>query len=435
MSRIALGCLIVSLLLPVHASAQCAAAGEKDFQTLIDSHIKQIVQQQVVGLAEKAARDTPRAAALSQQTSAPSASGTVATLVNAAGFTELISAAFDRNVGSNSSDAMTVNLNPFALAAIGKPSVYYDQLEYQKTEYEWLRRVGGTVSFGGKGDSFDRDGDGKPDPALDSQKFDDIIGWELRARVYGSRDRRDPDNFKLFTTAAQREFLGQLVARKDELVSTAILRGAISPARNFCLSDAEWQNLKAQPWFADELDRAAKAATALNKGYADAADEIDNRMLWTVAMTGLQRGKQFGPDKLGASVRGTWRAATFNFDWMSVEGLGKAKTSNEFKAGAQYATQILKGGFLSDGIDASASGAYEVFDNVPDAKHDNNVKFQGKLEIPIMTGVTIPLSVTWANHSDLFSDGDRVFGHLGVNVDLSKVLQKNSPAAGAASGS
>src|ERR1700687_1754471 len=161
MSRIALGCLIVSLLWPVHASAQCAAAGEKDFQTLIDSHIKQIVQQQVVGLAEKAARDTPRAAALSQQTSAPSASGTVATLVNAAGFTELISAAFDRNVGSNSSDAMTVNLNPFALAAIGKPSVYYDQLEYQKTEYEWLRRVGGTVSFGGKGDSFDRDGDGK----------------------------------------------------------------------------------------------------------------------------------------------------------------------------------------------------------------------------------------------------------------------------------
>ena len=51
---------------------------------------------------------------------------------------------------------------------------------------------------------------------------------------------------------------------------------------------------------------------------------------------------------------------------------------------------------------------------------------QGRVDIPVMDGVTVPVSVRWANHRDLFTDKDEVIGHFGIDVDTSKLLDKAS---------
>lgn len=435
----------LSVFIPSLAARADCPAGRTGLAVLIAQGTKAAVDEKVQDLAEKAARDTPRAAAMSQQNAAPSVSGTAATLVNAAGFSELIAAAFDRDIGNGSSDALTLNVNPFTLAAIGKPAVYYDQTLYERPEYEWLRRVSGTASFGGKGEAFDRDGDGTIDDALDSENFDDIVGWEVRARVWGSRDRREEDNFQLFldrTNSGNKDLVANMqmsqlkflqAFRSDPDVSADL--GPVAQNLEQCLSDSVWEQVQNKPAIRQLYQEMLDAAVEANAAYAAAADEIDNRMLWTVAVVGLTRDKQFGPDKIGTSVRGTWLGGTFNFDWMNVDGIGGAKDSNEFKVGLRYATQIFKGGYLTNGIDAALAAAYEAFDNVPDAAHDDNVKIQGQLEIPIMDGVTVPLSITWANHEDLFDENDQVIGRFGINIDTSKLLQRVNPLLPAASGS
>ncbi len=101
-----------------------------------------------------------------------------------------------------------------------------------------------------------------------------------------------------------------------------------------------------------------------------------------------------------------------------------------FKAGLEWST--LWGTRLfgennqaaEDGIEVSFAATWEKFDNVPDAKHDTQSKVSAKLELPLADGLKLPLSVTWADHVDLFSDEDEVVGHFGVSYDLSKLFDR-----------
>jgi hypothetical protein len=48
-------------------------------------------------------------------------------------------------------------------------------------------------------------------------------------------------------------------------------------------------------------------------------------------------------------------------------------------------------------------------------------RLQGKLAVPILEGVTLPVSVTWASRDDLVMESD-VFGRVGFTVDTSRLL-------------
>ena len=76
-------------------------------------------------------------------------------------------------------------MNFFSFLSFPKPAVLDYQSKYEN--HQFLRRWGGSVSFGGKGDAFDRDGDGMVDDALESEKFGDII--VVRP---GERTRHEP---------------------------------------------------------------------------------------------------------------------------------------------------------------------------------------------------------------------------------------------------
>jgi hypothetical protein len=399
-------------------------------------------------LAQKGVRDTRREGVLNKQQSAPAASGTNVTLVNGADFTKLISVAFDRTVGAGDNSPVTLHVNPFLIQAAQDPSSYYLQNEYEKTHNRWLRSFEGTVSFGGQGDPFDRDGDGTVDEALDADKLDDIVAWEVRWQLpWFTRDRRDRKNFEKFVEVSRAsEGLAELQNATAALLSTStgpleeFNRGPVAydelgnprvrdgrELRNRDCYDPD--ELLAQAWFVEKLDAVVVAEQNLRKSFDDAAEQIDNAMIWTIVGTGVSRGEEFGADRYGAGVRGSARGFTLNLDWLLMEGQLDQSDSNQVKLGLEYGTQILQGMPLlydNNGLDVAVSVLAEFFDDVPDAKHDSNLKLQTRLAIPIAQGVTVPLSLTWANHEDLFSDGDEVFGHIGLNFDIDGLLAPNA---------
>ena len=66
----------------------------------------------------------------------------------------------------------------------------------------------------------------------------------------------------------------------------------------------------------------------------------------------------------------------------------------------------------------SLFAAWERYSNVPSAAHRTIAKAGGKLELRLAPGLTVPLSVTWANHADLLTDADTIVGHVGIGLDL-----------------
>jgi hypothetical protein len=403
---------------------------------LFDDYLAEAVKKEVYkgDPREILLRDTPTFAPRAQQDSSPSGNGTDATVVNAPDFTTLLSAAFDQTAGNADGDdeqGYTLNINPFLLAVLYDNDNYYSPAQYMDRNLRMLRRLGASVTFGGKGESFDRDGDGVKEDALDASSPDDIITWEFRARLLGSRDRRErfteilqamdqTSNFEL-TTESKRAIIVKLVA------GGAFPNDALPCIRNDKLEV-----------FKPEIDELINLLIAENTSVRSALEKIDNDPLVTAVVTGVERKHDFGSDKHGIGLRATWLGFDGNAEWLHMSGLTKgAEDMDQFKLGLDYKMQLLKGweldgwrlvkpekaskGWLKNGIDASVSAALEIYDDTPDVSHDTNVKLQGKLEIPVTEGVRLPLSITWANHEDLLDKDDRIVGHFGINVDTSKL--------------
>lgn len=423
--------VVIAVLLAPPSHAQECPAGTKSLEAYWTEQAKKGVKlsSDYKDFRDLLLRDTPTFTTRSQQDSSPSANGTDATVVNAAAFTNLLSAAFDQTAGNGDGDdnkGFTLNVNPFLLAVMMNNDIYYNPVTYLRSPYQYLRRVGGSVTFGGKGESFDRDGDGKADDALESKALDDIVTWEARVRFWGTRDRREN---------ADEIFQDIDLTLQDKMKIKArgqlVLEQAVVPDQRDCVKESEWEKYK------EIIDSPLREATRQNQKFVDKVAEIDRRLIVTGVVTGVERKKDFGPDKHAIGLRATWRDLNANFDWTHMNALTKgAKDIDEYRVGASYGTQILKGwspknsadptteseGWLKNGIDVSLSFALEIYDDTPDVKHTTTAKLQGKMEIPVTDGVRFPISLTWANHQDLLDDSDKIMGHFGVNVDTDKLL-------------
>jgi hypothetical protein len=51
---------------------------------------------------------------------------------------------------------------------------------------------------------------------------------------------------------------------------------------------------------------------------------------------------------------------------------------------------------------------------------------QLKLSIPLLTGVSVPLTCGYANQTQLLKETN-VFGHVGITLDLAKILEHREP--------
>ncbi|HEV8578984.1 MAG TPA: hypothetical protein VGX68_07850, partial [Thermoanaerobaculia bacterium] len=309
-------------------------------------------------------------AAASTQVASPSSAQAGTFIVDRASFPSLLGMAIENGLLKNKDNVTTVDLNLFAFLGMARPQVVYDQSRYEN--YEWLRRFGGTASFGGKGLKFDRNGDGMADEPLEAKEFGDIVTWEVRVRPWWSqsRDPRESYNYKLIAQAvespqsAYSEEETNFLTRHDPKIKE------MNEGGTGCVESKVWNDFIETPKVKTEIASIGAKAKATIAARDDYVKTISNRLVWALFAGGIERKPQFGPNSIRAGLKLDWRQSSLNLEWMKTDALIGEDDPKSLKAGYKYTTKWLKGRATSEGVDLSASGSYEKFRDDPDAKHD-----------------------------------------------------------------
>lgn len=403
-----------AVLVQPHLLAQCPPGTVGD----LGGFLAKLGQEAAKEEAAQQQSDKPLTSPASRQVTASAKGGNTTTLVNGASFPELLGVAFENGLAKVSDGVTTLDLNPFGFKALFSPNVLDKESDYRK--FDSWRKWGGSLSFGGKGESFDRTGDGVADPALDAKNPADIVNWEARYRFLGSRDRREGS---AEISAAAKNGLDTISAIFAKLVSDSAneIAAAELPGHPGCFDAGKLARLAEEPKFAGQLRQLVKEDAALQKDLDQTAAKIDESWVGTFAVGGLDRRKQFGTTKRTASLRFAkgvnGQDLTTNLDYSRDKSLTGSNIEESWKLGLAYSILVLKN-VNKDGCKLSLSANDELYRNVTAAAHDSIIKANATLEIPLTKGVNFPISVTWANHKDLLNSNREVVGHIGISIDL-----------------
>jgi hypothetical protein len=400
-----------------HAADVCTGPGvnQDEFQRRL-----------VTAAALKDALDSPKTTPSDKQLSAPGTASVSPDVVSAPDFTTLLGLAVESGLISQTTGATTLNLNLFAFVAAMNPRVVQEQEQYER--FTRLRRLSGSITLGGRGDAIDH-GNGMVDEPRTADKSTDIITWELRVRLWGSRDRRDKQNYE--------KFLGKdsPVARSDVELSQQLTRLV---QRYFTLH-SEQLSVFCKPdvdaFIADSSNRAALAAFAkadaqLRQEYDAIAAQIDESLLVTAVFGGTERHNPiFGPNKRLYGLRASWAATDMtldaNLDYNQIKSFRGAPEQKSVKLGLAYNGTYLRDlvGYKDQGITLTFAAAFEKYHNVPAAAHDKIESANLKLTYPVTETINLPFSITWANHADLLRGEREIRGNIGFTYDLSPLFK------------
>jgi len=372
-----------------------------------------------------------RAVQTSKQVGAPSATGASSSPVNGAESPSLLALAVENNLISSEEGALTVDLNAFAFRALADPTLLDDPRRYAK-EAEW-RRWTGALTLGGKGDAFDRDGDGNVDDALDAEELTDIINLELRYRWLGTRDPRDQKNFQKLLNevspeSTQRNALAaRLHARLHEFIKQKYGKSPDS----ICEQDVEafLKSREFESTSSNLLGEYGRSELALRDKLESFEKDVARELVVTLVAGLKEQKEQFGADRAWFGIRGSRGGAesslNFNLDYTRTKAVAQIRKHDMYKAGLEFKKRFFEdavGRGENRGIRASVAAAYEMYDDVPDVTHDTIARVNLKLEFPINDVITLPISVTWSNHADLITDEEEVRGHIGFTIDFEGAL-------------
>jgi hypothetical protein len=367
--------------------------------------------------------DEPLQSPPSSQAAAPTTNAADDPVPDAA-FPALIAMNYGIPTSSTDSGAMTFDLTPFALVAVRNPDVIHKQSEYVK--YDSLRKIGAALTLGGRGEVFDRDGDGQTDEGLESQDMSDIVSFEVRYRFVGSRDRRDAVNEQKYFGAMGRLFDPAAAAFAG--VASSIASSAPTPqASGFCMADAEAM----ADTHATQIDPAVKVVQAYLDARQRVLEEIDGASIWTAVAGATEQKDTFGPDRWWLGMRGAGGLGpdmgwSVSVDYGKTSALVGDDDATRIKAGAEWASLIGKRWVSpgQGGVRASLSAAYEKWSDVPGSADDNVASVNIKFSYPLTDTIQVPLSLTWANKSELLQDESEVRGYIGFTFDFDGALRK-----------
>jgi hypothetical protein len=425
-SRWAIGLISASLAVSqVYAQDDevCTQGVDQDgFQALAKAAVAPELARQRAAAVDAAA-DSPKTVPNDKQLSAPGTTSASPDVVSAPDFTSLLGLAVDSGLISQTTGATTLNLNLFAFVAAMNRRVVQEQEQYER--FTTLRRFSGSITLGGRGDAIDQNGDGVVDDPQTADKSTDITTWEVRYRLWGSRDRRDRDNYRKIFDAVREMDDRQL----DKLVALAEQYRKLHPRQRaaFCKPDVD-------AFLADRANRPAleefaKRDAAMRQQYDAVAAQIDKSLLITAVLGGTERhNDKFGPDKRLYGLRASWAREGMtldaNLDYNQIKSFRGADEQKSVKFGLAYNGTYLRDlvGYKDQGITLTVAAAFEKYHNVPTAAHDKIESANVKLTYPVSQTISLPFSLTWANHADLLQGEREIRGNIGFTYDLSPLL-------------
>jgi len=356
-----------------------------------------------------------------RQLDPPTTTGASAALVDSPRQTGSIAAALQQGLVKRGGDgALTISLAPFAWLSAAKPPGYLDeQSAYDR--YDAARRLTGSLTLGGKGDAVDADGNGTVDDPAEAKSLADSIAIELQYR-FGSRDRRDYPIPEVLKSNAEEFFTA--------LKTASAIRNMLNPEfrGGGMLDDASCERLAKQVVEHPEFQNLEKTYQKFSDAIKVEQDRIDRSWIVSVAATALQRKDYLGPDKYALALRGlkgleSAEYLKFNAELGRIAHAGDGRRNiDSVKLAAEYARPVLAGVDFGGGQPTfSAALTAEHYRNVSAPAPNSVATFGLKWVFPIAKGVSIPLSISWANHTALLSDKDDVFGHVGIDLDLDQL--------------
>jgi hypothetical protein len=382
----------------------------------------------------RAMADVPRAAPTAKQVTAPSAAPSSGSVTDAPSFPEIIALALDNNLVGTQNGVFTVDLNVFVFRTIADPRIIERQDQYGTPLNGVLRRFGGAVSVGGKGERFDRDGNGSPDEAVTADNLGDLITGEVRYRIAGSRDRRDGSNFERYAATVMEpidevnDAIVAFIARHQPDISARSV--PVDPADPNAGRKPDPKKIDAflsEDAVKAELRPIALAHARLMRINREALKKIDQRAVWTIVAGGTRQKSRFGPNRERVALRGVAGTGpwdhTVNVEWGHAEPVLQRPAGTTWRAAYGASRLVFQGTLSEQGVTLSLNAGGEHVQNVPDAKHDTIVRASVKLEIPFGSA-RIPVSLNYANHRDLLSDQRYVAGYVGVALDLSALSRR-----------
>jgi hypothetical protein len=329
------------------------------------------------------------------------------------GFTDFLALALDaRNVFAANQSAVSLNLNAVALVGLKSADVYSAPEVYR--QHGTLRRIGGTVTFGGKAPEAAITGfSGFPS----ADTLLDVFAWDTKVRVIGDRDPR--------SARWHREMIGTL-------------GGLTELAANIITLAPQGDLQTVQALLADRLGVALARVTHLVSHSMQVSVKASGQHLTTETGTsrysvGALADKGFGDTDLTLNLfytRTAQRRAdpldlaaamesfptadsvvvvprTFRTDvWTAAVGVNSLVAKDAIAKGR--AVELSLNGVVD--IPATAATLPTSFNTI--------WRIAGAVIIPWGDAARIPVTVTYASDPNSLKKQKQVIGHIGIDYDF-----------------
>jgi hypothetical protein len=337
--------------------------------------------------------------ALAQSVNAPLTNPGSNQLIERSGFTELVALAADaRKLFSADDSAVSVNLNAVALFGGGKAGDRSAQYLYARREL-W-RRIGGTVTFGGK----------VPEKAItgisgvpSAETLFDALSWDVKVRVVGDRDPRASRWYPL------------LVGELGDDVELA--------ARIVSMPDVPLEDVAAL--------RAA-ATRVVGRQLAAARDRIARSLQVSVKFAGQHLTEQAGRNKYSGALMldkgfGGGVDVTANVSYSAADA--QQANASPFRTREWQFAAGVTGSVLKDAIargravelTAAASGRLPVDAEAVAVERKRVLQANVSVSLPFQASAKIPLSLTWSNDPNNLVKQNFVSGQVGLSYDFGAI--------------
>ena len=328
------------------------------------------------------------------------------------GFTDFLALALDaRNVFAANQAAVSLNLNAVALVGLKSADVYSAPEIYR--QHGTLRRVGGTVTFGGRAPESAITGfSGFPS----ADTLLDVFAWDTKVRIVGDRDPRSARWHRemLGTLGGLTELAANIItlAPQGDLQTVQALLAdrlgvALARVTHFVSHSLQVSVKASGTHLTTETGTSRYSVGVLaDKGFGDT--DLTINLLYT--RTAQRRADPLAvavapstttPDSVLAVTR------TFRTDvWTAAVGLNSLVAKDAIAKGR--ALELSLNGVVD--IPATAATLPTTFNTV--------WRIAGAVIVPWGDAARIPVTVTYASDPNSLQKQKQVIGHIGIDYDF-----------------